>query len=187
MGKPLSNELKGQVERLLDEVIAARKHYEIYDVLVNDIDRPKFYQVMNHYAAFFMPSISANFVAMLMALSNLYDQKNLSLCTVFDQICKNGVMDDVKLDALRVDLEQGRPIIGKVLILRNNVFARLSLKLDTKKPSKKQASLGMSFETRSIGLKVLFSSSMRSLVGQRSCWLIAGKPIREKCCNLCNS
>ena len=118
--------------RLFDAIVAARLHYGIWYVYKNEIDRPKYVDVMNRYYWFFAPSISAHFVAMLMALSTLYDDGpiNVSVSKLLQEIRDTGKTDEGSLREVKGRLEKTGPIVKKIMLLRNNVFAHLSVKID---------------------------------------------------------
>ena len=118
--------------RLFDAIVAARLHYGIWYVYKNEVDRPKYVDVMNRYYWFFAPSISAHFVAMLMALSTLYDDGpiNVSISKLLQEMRDAGKADGVHLPEIKERLEKTDPIVKKIMLLRNNVFAHLSVKID---------------------------------------------------------
>lgn len=119
------------IGRLFDAIVAARLHYGIWYVYKNEVDRPKYVDVMNGYYWFFAPSISAHFVAMLMALSTLYDDGpiNVSISKLLREIRDAGKADGVRLREIEERLGKTDPIAKKIMLLRNNVFAHLSVKI----------------------------------------------------------
>ncbi len=118
--------------RLFDAIVAARLHYGIWYVYKNEVDRPKYVDVMNGYYWFFAPSISAHFVAMLMALSTIYDDGpvNVSISKLLQAMKGTGKVDGIRLKEIEERLKKTDSIVKKIMILRNNVFAHLSVKID---------------------------------------------------------
>ncbi len=118
--------------RLFDNVVVARIHYGIWYVFKNEVDRPKYVDVMNKYRWFFPPSLSAHFVAMLMALSTIYDDgpNSVSLYRMLRELESAGKMDGQQRQEIEQRIRKSESIVKKILILRNNVFAHLSAKID---------------------------------------------------------
>jgi hypothetical protein len=118
--------------RLFDAIVAARLHYGIWYVYKNEVDRPKYVDVMNKYEWFFRSSISAHFVAMLMALSTIYDDgpNNVSLYGVLRELESAGKLDGQQGQGIERRIRNSESIVEKILIIRNNVFAHLSAKID---------------------------------------------------------
>ncbi|MBI3615429.1 MAG: hypothetical protein HY211_02815 [Candidatus Omnitrophica bacterium] len=118
--------------RLFDNVVAARIHYGIWYVFKNEVDRPKYVDVMNKYPWFFPPSLSAHFVAMLMALSTIYDDgpNNVSLYRVLRELESADKVDGQQRQEIEQRVKDSESIVKKILMIRNNVFAHLSAKVD---------------------------------------------------------
>jgi len=65
-------------------IVSAFHNYEIWWLYKHE--REKYVDIMNSYAAFFTSSINAHFVAMLMSISCLIDDKYLSLKSLYKKI-----------------------------------------------------------------------------------------------------
>ncbi|GEM_PF-2955137 len=125
--------LKKQLGKLFGAIVAAKLYFGVYRVFTNEIDHPKFVDIMKYYFNFFSPSISAHFVATIMALSKIFDNKNVSIYTLVKNISSLDLdkVDQEKLKALQDKVQSIRPQVEKVLILRNNVYAHISKGMNT--------------------------------------------------------
>ena len=120
------------MSRLFDAVVAARLNYGIWYVYKNELDRPKYVDSMNKYIWFFRPSISAHFIAMLMSLSVIYDEgsNNITIHRLLGEMETQNGVDKQRIRDIEQQVEKVVPIVKKILILRNNVFAHLSATID---------------------------------------------------------
>jgi len=120
------------LNRLFDATMRARIHYGIWYVLKNRTDRRKYVDVMNDYYWFFSPSIGAHFTAMLLELCSIYDQKEnrVNIHRVINHIGQMSGFDRRSFQGVRRRMRSVQPLLRKALILRHNVFAHMSAKLD---------------------------------------------------------
>jgi len=120
------------LERLFDAIMRARIHYGIWYVLKNRTDRRRYVEVMNKHYWFFAPSIGAHFTAMLLELCSIYDKKEnrVNLYRVLEKVEQIPDIDRRRLQGVKRRMRSVRRLLQKVLILRNNVFAHMSAKLD---------------------------------------------------------
>jgi len=86
---------------------------------------------MNDFIWFFKPSIGAHFVTMLMELCSLYDKRdNLTIHSTLREVEKIRGLDKRKIQGAKRRIRKIRPLLLKLFILRNNVIAHISKKLD---------------------------------------------------------
>lgn len=121
------------IKELQDAAIAAGLHYDIWWALKSKDTRPKYIDVMNRYVTYFRASISAHFVAMLVALYRLYETRKdtHNFPTLLERLEADGSLPKVDVDSLRAQHARAKPLWVKVSILRNEVFGHRSLDLDT--------------------------------------------------------
>jgi hypothetical protein len=136
--KKLANPLLDRyLKELADTAYAASQNYDIWWIYKEE--RPKYVGVMREYSGFFISSIHAHFVAMLMALSKLYEDNKHSInIKKFIKLIEieNLISDNVIIE-IRNSLNGKKNLIEKISILRNNYFAHINEKLDYDKVLKK--------------------------------------------------
>ncbi len=120
-----------QLGQLHNEIMAAKMHYGIYHVFMNEVDRPKFVDVMNRFIEFFRPAINAHFVSMVTSLSVIYDQgeKSVHIQGLLEEIENLSGVDSNAVRVLKDRIEKNRPILKKMFRVRNNAIAHLSKNL----------------------------------------------------------
>jgi len=125
-------EMEKELEELIHTTHVASINYEIWWVYNNKEDRSKYLNIMNKYSEFFSASIHAHFVAMLMALSKLYENRNntVNINKFLISIRNKQFIDEVILVEVEQSLKNKKDLIEKICILRNNYFAHISNKLD---------------------------------------------------------
>mgnify|MGYP001600497005 CR=1 FL=1 len=121
--------MKERFLKLMHDAIVAKMHYQVYDVLTNDVDRPNFVDTMNEYGGFWSSSISAHFVAMVMAISKIYDKKYFSLVHLLEGLQKERLLNSENASILREEVDIIQASLKKVTILRGNFVAHLTEKL----------------------------------------------------------
>jgi len=127
---------KPQFQKYLRELshtaLVASENYEIWWIYKNKEDRPKYIDVMSEYWGFFRASIPAHFIAMLMALSKIYENRNDTMNIYrFLYLIGNGkLIDDTVIKEVNESLEAKKSLIKKICILRSNYFAHISEKLN---------------------------------------------------------
>ncbi len=125
--------------RVKDSIIAASEHYNIWYIYKNKDYRPKYVNVMNRYLGFFRASISAHFTAILLNLSKSLDRntnKRTNIYSLLQLVEKHNLIQPSELREIKSKLNKIRDLFGKVQILRNNYFAHLGAKLDSKESFK---------------------------------------------------
>jgi AbiU2 len=114
------------VRSLQDTVTAAELNFEIWWVYKSQDTRPKYIDSMNRYLAFFEASIHAHFVANVIALYRLYEDRR-------DSINLNRLLRALpteKQSKLPSDfdarMDRAKQIWKKLSIVRNNCFGHLN-------------------------------------------------------------
>lgn len=127
--------MQEDLDRLYEAIQAASLHYHIYHCYKNDVDRPRYAETLNRYIWFFRPSLIAHFVAMIMALTTIYDKRNdvVSIYTLRRELPHKSEEQRSAHKKIRQGLRELRAKIEKVFILRNYVIAHLSSRLSYRK------------------------------------------------------
>lgn len=126
----VDEEVRKKAWRLGQLVMRARSHYEIWWTYIGADTRPKYVNTMNRYVDFFRFDEHANFVALVMYLSQLFEERRetLNLAGVVAEAEVAGVERSF-IDTAGSALVTAKPIWKKVVILRSNLFAHRSGKL----------------------------------------------------------
>lgn len=122
---------------LTNTAYSASCHYQIWWIYKKD--RSKYVGIMNKYLGFFGPSISAHFVAMLMALCNLYDTRKdtVNFKNLVEIIKENHLLDGSIVVNIEDLLKEKEALIKKMCILRSNHFAHISENINYDRTLKK--------------------------------------------------
>jgi hypothetical protein len=117
-----------QLNELFQTIQRAHACHEIWWVYKNNIDRPKYIDVLNAYKFFFRISLHANFVAMLMNISKLFEKhrKTINIKNLLRTLEGSGRFHDSQLNHLRADLDKLQRLAEKIIILRNKEFAHIT-------------------------------------------------------------
>lgn len=112
-----------------DTLVTAYQNWEIWWLYKSE--RPKYVDVMNNYLTFFTNSIHAHWVALVMAVWCLIDEKNLSLISLYRKMCNNNsIKDDIRKD-IENRITGISHIIKGITIIRHNVVAHISNQIDS--------------------------------------------------------
>ena len=117
-----------------EAVFTAYNNYTIWWLYKSE--RPKYVDVMNKYLGFFTNSIYAHFVAMLMAITSILDKKSHKYNSLYSFISfleDEKILDESVLINIKNIEDEIAPFVPKLMILRNNIFAHISAKLDSDK------------------------------------------------------
>ncbi len=131
-----TEEIKKRIEEELGGLIhathVASVNYEIWWVYKSKEYRPKYIGVMNRYSEFFTASIHAHFVAMLMALNKIYENRTdtFNIGKLINMGRDNFLIDAGVLVEIENPLKDNENLIKKIRILRNKHFAHIDDKLD---------------------------------------------------------
>ncbi len=115
------------MRRLSYDVIGASEHYNIWYIYQNDCDRPKYVNVMNNYHGFFKLSISAQFRAMVLILTGIFDKNTTNETISMYSLIKLAEgfkhINPCILQEIRRKLDSAEELVKKVKVLRDKVFA----------------------------------------------------------------
>jgi AbiU2 len=127
------------LSELQHRVTVAWLNYEVWWVYQGEHTHPKFVEAMNQYSLFFQTSIHAHFVALLMALYQMYETRpdTFSIPSLLSQLESNEKFDAATLAKLKMMHAAAKPIWVKVNILRNNAFGHRSVHYTTEQAFKK--------------------------------------------------
>jgi hypothetical protein len=124
--KANSKSRKELIEQLHDSTLAADLHERIYWVLKNKDDREKYVDTMNSYLGFFASSIQAHFIAVVVILYAIYEDRRDTVNV--GRLCEGA---SAELKALvEPAYKRAKVIWKKIAILRNNHVGHVSDRLD---------------------------------------------------------
>ena len=110
------------IKQLHDSALAADLHQRIYWIYKNKDDRAKYVATLNRYLRFFASSIQAHFVAIVVILYAIYEDRR---DTVNVGRLYEGASDGLKA-SLNADYVRAKAIWKKIAILRNNHVGHVS-------------------------------------------------------------
>lgn len=127
------------LKELQQAAIAAGLHHEIWWVFRGKDTRPKYIDVINRFVSYFRASISAHFIAMLVALYRLYETRKdtHNIPILLDRLEADRSLAKADIDLLRARYASAKPIWIKVAILRNEVFGHRAMDTDVDKAFEK--------------------------------------------------
>lgn len=116
------------IDELRHAVSVASLNYDVWWAFKNRKNRELYTDIMNKYPTFFTTGINAHFVALLIPLYRLYENKadTYNIPKLLDYLRHNGNLPPdtiVELDGLKT---QAMPLWEKVKILRNRAFGHRS-------------------------------------------------------------
>lgn len=116
------------IKSIQDTIIAADHNHDIWWIYKSKDTRPKFIETMNMYLGFFQTSIHAHFVAMVIALYRLFENRRdtISIPRLLKILDRNCVLSDDAKDRVMELMEKAKPLWIKIGIVRSEVFAHLS-------------------------------------------------------------
>jgi len=111
-------------------IFRARVHYDIWWVYEGKNTRQKFLETMNYYSEFFRFDSHANFVSLLMHLSQIYETRHdtLNFGTIIKDAINKGINDEVVARS-NMAFQEANLLWRKVAIIRGNLFAHRAVKL----------------------------------------------------------
>jgi HEPN superfamily AbiU2-like protein len=126
------------LSELQHRVIVAWRNYEVWWIYKGKHTRPKFIEAMNQYSLFFETSIHAHFVALLMALYQMYETRSdtFNISSLLRLLKSNETFDVATLAKLETMHDAAKPVWVKVNILRNNAFGHRSVHYTTEQAFK---------------------------------------------------
>jgi AbiU2 len=126
----MNHEIKKYITELYHTIMMAGLNHEVWWTYKEKDSRKKYVDTMNHYTMFFQTSIHAHFVAMLIALYRLYENRTdtVNIPELVNLLEKNASIPKAALHEIRQLCQESRNLWKKVSILRNAVFAHRSKK-----------------------------------------------------------
>ena len=126
------------LSELQHRVTVAWRNYEVWWIYKGQHTRPKFIEAMNQYSLFFETSIHAHFVALLMALYQMYETRpdTFNIPSLLSELESNDKFDAATVAKLKMMHDAAKPVWVKVSILRNKAFGHRSMHTTTEKAFK---------------------------------------------------
>jgi len=130
--KMTTGEIEKNVRELQHAIVVAKLNYEIWWVYKEKNSRKRFVDILNDYPLYFQTSLHAHFVAMIISLYRLYETRKdtMNLPQLVRLLRKHNTLSIQEIKSMESDIKSMRPLWQKVSILRNNMFAHRSNKLD---------------------------------------------------------
>jgi len=124
---------KEKIRKYLDElkntIVAADLNYQIWWIYRGPF-RKKYVDILNKYPHFFLVSIHAHFVALIIALYRLFEKRSNKYTINFHDTVKlfeeEGILNPEKLELMNEKVESAKEIWIKVSVLRNECFGHLN-------------------------------------------------------------
>lgn len=129
------NNYNRDFSEISDALVTAYQNWEIWWLLKSE--RPKYANIMNHYLEFFTNSLYAHWITSIISTWCLIDDNNLSLVTFYNKIIKENVLTDNTKKEIEEKFEGIAHIIKGIKIIRHNVIAHISNKIDSEEAFKK--------------------------------------------------
>lgn len=127
-----ANETEENVRELQHAIKVAKLNYEIWWVYKEKNSHTRFVDVLNDYPLYFQTSLHAHFVAMIISLYRLYETRKdtMNLPQLVRLLKKDSTLSIQEIKSMESDINSMKPLWQKVSMLRNNMFAHTSNKLD---------------------------------------------------------
>ena len=109
-------------------VVRTRIFYDLWWFYENIETRPQILGAMNHYPEFFRFDSHAHFVAFVVHLAALFERRNdtINLPVLKAELEEAGALESATAASAEAILNEAKPLIPKVIILRSNLFAHRS-------------------------------------------------------------
>lgn len=117
-----------EFSEISDTLVTAYQNWEIWWFYKSQ--RPKYVNIMNKYLIYFSNSIYAHRTAFIMAIWCLIDSNRLSLFSLYKKMCADNSIDDVMKKEIDDKINSISHIIKGITIIRHNVVAHISNKID---------------------------------------------------------
>ena len=116
------------IDELRHTVSVASLNYDVWWALKNEANRTQYTETMNRYANFFTTGINAHFVALLIPLYRLYENKadTYNIPKLLDYLKHNGHLSPTIINELDRLKAVSAPLWEKIKILRNRAFGHRS-------------------------------------------------------------
>ncbi len=128
----MSEDIEKSVKELQHALIVAELNYEVWWVYKEKGSRARHVDVLNSYPLFFQTSLHAHFVAMVVALYRLYENRKdtISLPQLLALLKIKRAIPLREVKRLETEMSQIKPLWVKVSVLRNKMFGHRSNALD---------------------------------------------------------
>lgn len=135
----MEEKIKTYIEEIQKTVTVAGLNYEVWWTFKERESREKYVDTMNNYTMFFQTSIHAHFVALLVALYRLYENKRntINIPQLQKLIKRHHPFPKETESKITETYDQANPLWKKVGILRNAAFGHRSNKLSVSEVFKK--------------------------------------------------
>jgi len=122
------------IDELRHAVSVASLNYDVWWAFKNKENRERYTDTMNRYARFFTTGINAHFVALLIPLYRLYENKadTYNIPKLLDHLQDGGHLPPAVMIELESLKAQAMPLWEKVKVLRNRAFGHRSRAHTTK-------------------------------------------------------
>ena len=125
----VNKNVEKELSEISDTLITAYQNWEIWWLYKNQ--RPKYVGVMNKYLFFFSNSLYAHWITTIMSIWCLIDDKNISLISFYKQLRNENILDEKSKKEIDKKLDGIAYIIKGIKIIRHNVVAHISNKIDS--------------------------------------------------------
>lgn len=121
--------IEREFSEISDALVTAYQNWEIWWLFKSE--RPKYANIMNHYLGFFTNAQYAHWITTIISTWCLIDDNNLSLVTFYKRICKENILTDETRKEIENKFDGIDNIMKGIKIIRHNVIAHISNKIDT--------------------------------------------------------
>lgn len=137
MATPLP--INEQLETAGDLVVRTRIFYDLWWFYEGAETRPQIIDAMNHYPEFFRFDSHAHFVAFVVHLAGLFERRDdtINLPGLLLELAEAKLLEPEAAAEAESILNEAKPLIPKVIILRSNLFAHRSASLSYAKAFEK--------------------------------------------------
>ena len=121
-----SSDVGTYIDELRHAIYTASLNFDVWWVYKNQESREKYVETMNDYLWFFTTGLNAHFVALLIPLYRLYENKadTYNIPKLLDFLNGSSVLPADVLGELNQKKAEALPIWEKVKILRNRAFGQ---------------------------------------------------------------
>lgn len=113
------------VQELRNMVLSTYFNYDIWWVYKEKNEREHYIDILNRYLLFFKTSIHAHFVSIVVALYMLLEPREdtINILGLVKILKENDKLKNDSLVRIEKEIEQIKPLWGKIAILRSSIFA----------------------------------------------------------------
>lgn len=124
----MNDDIQENAKELQHAITVAELNYDIWWVYKEKENRNRFVDTLNTYPLFFQTSLHAHFVAMLISLYRLYENRHdtINLPQLIKLLKSQKCIPDQEIERLESQIQQIKPLWVKVAVLRNKMFGHRS-------------------------------------------------------------